>query len=328
VLSVLLPYRDAGSTLDAAIGSVLSEADVDELVAIDDGSRDDGPGRVAAIAARDPRVVRVRANGVGIARALTIGLARARGTFIARMDADDLSLPGRFAKARALLASQDRLAAVGTRVRVDDAAGDGMRAYVAWQNALVSPEDHARALFVESPLCHPSVTLKKSALDAVSGWRDADWPEDWDLWLRLDAEGFELAKVPEVLLEWRALPGRATIRDPRCSPARLVEARAFFLAARLGAMRRPLWIWGAGKTGRRLARALEPHGIRADAFVDIDPRKIGRTARGAPIVAADAIPRGGCAVLIAVGERGARDIVRARLAARGFEEGRDFICAA
>src|SRR5262249_47506670 len=161
----------------------LSEA-VGEVIAIDDGSRDHGPACVAAIAARDPRVVRVAANGVGIAHALTLGLSRARGELVARMDADDLSLPGRFAREGALLASHDRLAAVGTRVRVDDAAGQGMRAYVAWQNALVSPADHARALFVESPLCHPSVTLRRSALDAVGGWRHVAWPEDWDLWLR------------------------------------------------------------------------------------------------------------------------------------------------
>jgi hypothetical protein len=128
-----------------------------------------------------------------------------------------------------------------------------------------------------------------------------------------------------VLFEWRTVPGRATFRDPRCAAPRMVLARACFLAPRLRS--RPLWVWGAGKTGRRIARALEPHGVRAEAFVDIDPRKIGRTARGAPIVGPDAVAPGACTVLVAVGERGARDIVRTRLLARGFEEGRDFICA-
>ena len=328
MLSVLLPYRNAGATVAEALGSVLREPDLDELVAIDDGSSDEGPALVEAIAARDPRVVRLSAGGLGIARALMLGAARARGDLVARMDADDISLPGRFAAQRALLDADRRLAAVGTRVRVPDAAGDGMRAYVAWQNGLVTAEDHARALFVESPLCHPSVTLRRSALDAAGGWRDSAWPEDWDLWLRLDALGFGLAKVPRVLLEWSALPGRLTFRDPRCAPARLVEARAFFLAARIGTADRPLWVWGAGKTGRRMARALEPHGLRAAAFVDIDPRKIGRLARGAPIVAPERVQREACTLLVAVGERGARDIVRRRLLARGFEEGRDFICAA
>jgi glycosyltransferase involved in cell wall biosynthesis len=322
VLSVLLPYRDAAATICQAIASVLAEPEVDELVAIDDGSADDGPARVARII--DPRLVTLASRGVGIARALALGLARAKGDLVARMDADDLSLPGRFSKQRALLASEPGLAAAGARVRVDEDAGHGLRAYVAWQNALVTREDHARAIFVESPLCHPSVTLRRSALEAAGGWREVAWPEDWDLWLRLDALGFGLAKVPEVLLEWRSRPGRATFNDPRCAPPRLLEARAHYLAPRL---RGPVWIWGAGKTGRRVARALEPHGVRAQAFVDIDPRKIGKRARGAPIFAPDALARGACTVVVAVGDRGARDVVRARLAARGFAEGTDFICA-
>jgi glycosyltransferase involved in cell wall biosynthesis len=328
VLSVLLPYRDAGATIDVAVASVLAEAEVDELVAIDDGGTDGAAARVAAFAARDPRVMRVATDGVGIARALAAGLARAHGDVVARMDADDMSLPRRFAKQCAILAADARLAAVGTRVGLDERAGDGLRAYVAWQNSVITSREHARALFVESPLCHPSVALRRSALDAVGAWRDAPWPEDWDLWLRLDAAGYALAKVPEVLLEWRASPDTTTFRDPRCARERLVLLRACFLAPRLLRAHRPLWVWGAGKTGRVLARALEGQGVRAAAFVDIDPRKIGRLARGAPIVAPDTIPRGACTVVVALGARGARDVVRARLTARGFEEGRDFVCAA
>jgi FlaA1/EpsC-like NDP-sugar epimerase len=100
--------------------------------------------------------------------------------------------------------------------------------------------------------------------------------------------------------------------------------RARYLAPRL---REPVWIWGAGKTGRRLARALEAQGVRPRAFIDIDPRKIGKHARGAPIVAPDALARELGTVVVAVGDRGARDVVRARLLARGFHEGAEFVCA-
>ena len=78
-------------------------------------------------------------------------------------------------------------------------------------------------------------------------------------------------------------------------------------------------MWGAGATGKRLARELEPHGVRAERFVDIDPRKIGSTARGAPIVAPEALaPPGAETIVIAVGARGARDLVRAVLERHGF----------
>ena len=235
--------------------------------------------------------------------------------------------PGRLAKQVAALAEDPRLGAVGTQVETLGPCGEGMRRYVAWQNAVVTAADHAREVFVESPLCHPSVAIRRAALDAVGGWRDTAWAEDYDLWLRLDAAGWRIAKVPEVLLRWRQREGSLTFTDPRYSPERFREARAAYLAPRLLRLGRPVAVWGAGQTGRRLARALEARGLRVRRFVDIDPRKIGRTARGVPIVSPDALRAGEDTVVVAVGARGARQIVRDRLVARGSVEGDDFVCA-
>jgi hypothetical protein len=77
-----------------------------------------------------------------------------------------------------------------------------------------------------------------------------------------------------------------------------------------------------------LARALERYGLHADRFVDIDPRKMGRTARGVRIVPPAELRAGEDTVVVAVGARGARELVRGSLVERGFVEGRDFICAA
>jgi hypothetical protein len=202
-----------------------------------------------------------------------------------------------------------------------------MRRYIEWQNAIVTPEDHAREIFVEAPLCHPSVMLRRPALEDVGGWRETGGPEDYDLWLRLHARGYAMAKVPEVLLRWRHLEGRATFRDGRYAQGRFVASKARYLAARLLAGGRPVWLWGAGPTGKRLARELEKHGVTAARWIDIDTRKIGRVARGAPIDSPDALTRGEATIVIAVGARGARALIRDHLIGRGFVEGADFICA-
>jgi glycosyltransferase involved in cell wall biosynthesis len=324
-----MPYRDAAETVREAAASVLSQEGVDlELVAVDDGSEDEGPATMRAMGEADDRVVLVQGEGRGIAAALGAGLRVARGEFIARMDADDVALPGRLAAQLGAIARDTRLAALGTQVATLGTCGEGMRRYVAWQNAIITPEDHARELFVESPLCHPSVVLRREALEDVGGWRDGSWAEDYDLWLRLDARGWRLAKLPRVLLLWRQGSGRATFRDPRYALARFTEARALYLAPRLVRSARPVVVWGAGPTGRRLARALERHGVRASRFVDIDPRKIGRIARGVTIVPPEELRAGQQTVVVAVGARGARELVRARLVEEGFVEGDDFVCAA
>jgi glycosyltransferase involved in cell wall biosynthesis len=330
MISVLLPYRDASATLPEALQSLLDDTAVPfELLAINDGSTDGGPALVTALAARDPRVIPVSTSGVGIPRALARGLESARGAFIARMDADDISLPGRLARSRDLLERDGRLGVVGTQVEAfpQGAVGEGMRRYVDWLNALITPEDHDRDLFVESPLCHPSVMLRRSALEDAGGYRDPAWAEDYDLWLRLAERGHKLAKVPALLLRWRHREDRATLRDARYSLAQFDAAKAHYLAPRLLRMERPVAVWGAGKTGKRIARALARSGARAEAFIDIDPRKIGRLARGAPIVEPAALLSGQFTVVVAVGARGARGLIRAHLTGAGFAEGVDYICA-
>ena len=182
-------------------------------------------------------------------------------------------------------------------------------------------------MFVESPVCHPATTIRRSALEAVGGFRDAPWAEDWDLWMRLDAAGFGFVKIPEPMLAWRQHARSATRLDPRCSIDRLREARATYLAPRLASMKRPVAMWGAGPTGKRLARELERHGVRTSRFIDIDPRKIGRVRRGVPVVDRRELDREHT-IVVAVGARGARDLVRAELLERGFAEGTDFIAAA
>ena len=332
-VSVLLPFRDAEATLEEACASVLSQhGPTLELIAVDDGSRDASLSLARRIADADPRVRVLMGEGRGIAHALNLAASTALAPLLARMDADDVALPGRLAAQHDALLASPQLAALGTQVELfpEEHVGEGMRRYVAWQNALISPEEHRRQLFVESPLCHPSTMLRRGALRAVSGYREGPFPEDYDLWLRLDAAGYALAKLPEVLLRWRRGPHVATTRDARYADAPFPQLKAPFLAARLA--RHPtrlVDVWGAGQTGRRMARALEHAGVRADRFIDIDPRKLGRIARGAPIVPADALaPPGERWVVVALGARGARDLVRAELLRRGHREGHDFLCAA
>ncbi len=326
-IAVLLPFRDVSSWLDEAITSVRAEPEVDSLVLVDDGSVDASSSIAADHARADPRIVVLRTEGVGLPRALERGRARCSAAYLARMDGDDVSLPGRIARQAAFLDAHPRVAAVGAQVEAFPEVAEGMARYVAWQNAILTPRQHRDALFVEAPLCHPSVTLRAAALEAVGGFRDGPFPEDYELWLRLDAAGHELAKLDEVLLRWRHREGRLTFQDPRYALAAHRELKARFLAGRLAREDRFV-IWGAGPTGKRLARSLEGHGRRAAAFIDIDPDKIGRTRRGAPVVDArylDALPRP--FVVVAVGARGARELVTAALLERGLEEGRDFLSA-
>jgi glycosyltransferase involved in cell wall biosynthesis len=329
VISVLLPARNAAATIEAALQGILGQRQAPpfEVVCVDDASSDGTLEVLARLARSDGRVRVIPGEGRGLVAALQLGLARCRGELIARMDADDLVHPDRLRLQAELLASDASLGAVGSLVRCfPGPLTPGLARLQAWLDSVVTPEECEAARFVEAPLVHPSTTFRREALDSVGGWRDAGWAEDWDLLLRLAAAGWKMAKVPRVLLHWRDSPGRLTRLGDAYRPERMVELRAEHLAQ--GPLReRPFDVWGAGPTGKRLARALEARGMRPRRFWDVDPRK--RMARGVPVVSAAGLGApDGALILCAVGAAGAREDIRAELAPRGFEEGRDFFFVA
>jgi glycosyltransferase involved in cell wall biosynthesis len=333
IASVLLPFRNVADTLAEAVESLLEDRSLPvEVLAVDDGSTDDGASLVRALAARDPRVISLRTEGIGIVGALELARAHAHpaSRYIARMDGDDVALPGRLRLQIEHLERCADVAVSATRVEAfpSDIVGEGLARYVAWQNDALSPSDHQRELFVEAPVCHPSVVMRRDVLARVGGYRETVWAEDYDLWLRFDATGSRIEKLPRTLLRWRQRAGRLTWTHPRYEPARFIEAKAHYLAPRVLARGLPLSVWGAGPTGKRALRALEPHGVRAARFVDIDPAKMGRVARGAVIEPVSALVRGETCVLVAVGAQGARALIRAALDERGFVEGDDYWCVA
>jgi len=330
-VSVLLPVRDARQTLPACLRSLRGQTLRDhEVIAVDDGSVDGSGDVLEAFARRDRRLRVVRTPPRGLVAALNTAFDLARGGLVARMDADDVAHPERLALQAARLRTDAKTAILGCRVRLVGAprgGNAGMRAYVVWLNGLLDHDSIARDLLVESPLAHPSVMMRASALLALRGYRDFDGPEDYDLWLRAHRAGLRFAKLPQELLRWRDGPGRLTRRDPRYAAPRFQALKvAALLAGPLRGGRRVV-IWGAGPIGKGWARALGPH--RVAAFVEVDPGRIGQVIHGAPVVdVAGALRWPGALHLAAVGRPGARERIREESRRLGLVEGRDLVAVA
>jgi glycosyltransferase involved in cell wall biosynthesis len=320
-VSVVLPVRDAAETLAECLLSLRAQTlGAHEVVAVDDGSTDSSLALLHALAREDPRLRVVAREAHGLVSALNAGLLAARAPLVARMDADDVAHEDRLERLARRLAADAAVDILGSRVSVDGTANEGMRAYVEWSNALLDHDAIVADLFVESPLVHPSVMVRRRVLQALDGWRAFDGPEDYDLWLRAHAAGFRFGKLEESLLLWRDRPSRLTRTDPRYSPDRFLALKVASLERLyLGDHGRPLVIWGAGRIGKRWARELQARGHRVAAFVEVAPAKIGQRIHGAPVVAvADALATAGALHLAAVGQAGARARIRAEAARLGL----------
>jgi glycosyltransferase involved in cell wall biosynthesis len=315
--------RDAAATLPACLESLRAQTFPDfEVLAVDDGSRDASRALLEAAARADPRLRVLETGGRGLVAALAAAAAAARGDLLARMDADDAAHPDRLRLQARRLDDDPGVDVLGCLVELVD-GGDfqnqGMRAYVEWSNTLVGHDAIAGDILVESPLAHPSVMMRAGVYRGLGGYRAFDGPEDYDLWLRAWRTGRRFAKVPEVLLRWRDGPTRLSRTDPRYAAERFFDLKLHALldATEAGDA---FVVWGGGPIGKGWARALLARGRVVRAFVDVDPRRIGRTIHGAPVLAsAEAARHRGAIHLAAVGSADARGRIREEAAALAIE---------
>lgn len=332
VISVLLPVYNAQETVRSAVRSIQCQTLAEfECIIIDDGSTDETPSILRDLARGDDRLRIHSTRNQGIVAALNTGIEYCSAPLIARMDGDDLCHPRRLELQAAYMKGSPEVSVCSSRIAMfprPEVRG-GMWRYQEWLNGMCSHDDIVRNIFIESPIAHPSAVLRREELLEMGGYRECGWPEDYDLWLRYYLAGRRFAKLPRTILAWRHSESRLTFADPRYSVESFLRAKAHYLARHLRGQRRPLHLWGAGKTGARLLKHLQRAGLEITAIIDIDPRKIGRTKRGVPVLAQEELPGPRDAFVIsAVGSAGARVLIRQQLNERGYRESQDFICAA
>jgi glycosyltransferase involved in cell wall biosynthesis len=200
-ISVVLAVRNGERHLEASIRSVLTQRFEDfELIVVDDGSTDATLEILEALRRADRRIVVVRQENRGLAASLNRGIEMARGIYVARQDADDISLAGRFERQAAHLDQDSSTAAVGSSADVIDRSGMVVGALHAVQGAQAVRRG---LLTLRTTPVHGSMLMRTSAIQSAGGYREA-FPvgQDYDLWLRLSAR-FGIDNISDVLYQWR-----------------------------------------------------------------------------------------------------------------------------
>jgi hypothetical protein len=226
-ISVLMPVYNAGRFLVPAVESVLAQTLSDfELIAIDDGSADKSGKVLADFATCDPRIRVFTQDNRGIVATLNRALELARAPLIARMDADDLSRPDRFAKQIACLRAHPEVGAVSGAIDYIDEAGTYIRTAVF----PTEPASIARELPHRPCVCHAPVMARTQVLRSLGGYRrQLQYAEDYDLFLRM-SEMVPIANLPDVLYAVRLHPVTISARHTATQELAALAARG---AARL-----------------------------------------------------------------------------------------------
>ncbi|MGO1734946.1 MAG: glycosyltransferase family 2 protein [Leucobacter sp.] len=219
-LSVLIPAYNVGRTVVAAVRSTLRDLPPDaEVVVLDDGSDDGTAARVAAIP--DFRVRVISRPNAGVAATLNELIEVTDSELIARMDADDVVLPGRFgAQLRALDRDSD---AVFTTVLTFGSGAPGLPRPTG-----IAPADFGMHLLLTNPVSHPTLLARRAAVIRAGGYRDLP-AEDYDLWIRMATGGARLRRIgyPGLAYRLHSEQVTASMTWRRASWANAEQAVAF-----------------------------------------------------------------------------------------------------
>ena len=203
LVSAIVPARNEELLIENSLKSLAGQTYQNlEIILVDDGSTDKTVEVAQSLAATNLRVV--KGPGLGLARALAVGVAASRGEILIRQDADDFSLPIRVESQVKFLMENPSCVVVGTWAMIFDSEGKRVSAF--------RPPSRDSAirlrLTLETGFAHPTVAMRKAALlnsGSYQGPHESPYPEDFDLWSRMQYEG-ELANIPEYLVRITSRP--------------------------------------------------------------------------------------------------------------------------
>jgi hypothetical protein len=206
-VSVVMSVYNGAKFLPEAVESILRQSWSNfEFVIVNDGSTDETWSILERYRSQDNRVRVVDQEKRGLTVSLNRGCSLSKGKFIARMDADDVAMPGRLESQMHFMETHPDVGVLGGAFDLIDAAGKKLG--VSW----LPCEDHEirRLLLDSTAFLHPSVLMDRSALARAGGYREVKYAEDYDLWLRL-AEQTKLANLREVIHQYRVHPDQVSV---------------------------------------------------------------------------------------------------------------------
>jgi glycosyltransferase involved in cell wall biosynthesis len=195
LISVIMSVYNGAGCVTSAINSILSQTLTDfEFIIVNDGSVDGTTEILNAISAQDPRVRVIHQSNTGITRALNAGLAQARGSYIARQDADDVSYPDRFARQIDFFLQDPALVLVGGVS--DDIHENGTRD--RWP--FYDMKTIQKIVFKKTPFPHSTAIMRADVVRYLGGY-DVRYQtaQDFELWMRFAKVG-KIAMVQQPVL--------------------------------------------------------------------------------------------------------------------------------
>jgi len=280
LVSIIMPAKNAAQYIEDCLLSILAQDYSNwELLVTNDHSSDPTGSILDRYSNQDSRIRIFQNLGQGITPALQTAYAQSSGSYITRMDADDLMSKDKLTQLVGACQSEDTLATGLVQYFSKEALGEGYIKYAEWLNQNLQSIDPFKDIYKECVIPSPCWMLRKLTFDHLGAFDSPQYPEDYDLCFRMRRAGLQVQTVDQVLHHWRDYPERSSRTDENYADNRFLGIKLSYFLQDDYDKNRPLVIWGAGKKGKSVAKLLIDQKIPFH-WISNNPKKIGHDIYG------------------------------------------------
>ena len=286
LVSILMPFKNTANFLEDCLESILVQDYPNwELLAVNDHSTDTSETILMKYAQKDDRITLLRNSGSGIIHALRTAYQKSTGSYITRMDSDDIMVPEKLGQLlKGLLAKRNGYVALGqVQYFSDRGISDGYARYESWINGLTEKGENFSEIYKECVIPSPCWMVSRTDLERCGAFVPDRYPEDYDLTFRFYEKGMKCIPSDQILHYWRDYDTRTSRTSEHYAQNYFLEIKRHYFLKVDYDNRRPLVVWGAGFKGKSLAKALVSLDIPFTWLCD-NPKKIGKSIYGKELV--------------------------------------------
>ncbi|WP_282042525.1 glycosyltransferase family 2 protein [Winogradskyella flava] len=282
LISILIPFKNTEAFIPECVESIVNQTYSHwEAIFVDDSSADLSSSIIEVFSKQDDRIKYFKNNGNGIIPALQTAFSKCKGTYITRMDSDDIMVPKRLEVMVNSLETNGRkhLAVGQVKYFRADGVSDGYARYEHWINDLTKTGNNYAEIYKECVIPSPCWMLHRDDFISCKGFEPNRYPEDYDLTFRFYRANYTCIPCDQVLLYWRDYSSRTSRTHEHYAINYFLDIKVHYFLELDYDIKRPLTIWGAGTKGKTVAKLLIEKDIPFYWICD-NQKKIGKDIYG------------------------------------------------
>ena len=318
-ISILLPFKNEENYIEECLNSILLQSYTDwQLIAVDDHS--DDQGRAILEEDKDPRIEVYTNERKGILPALQTAQKHIKGSYVTRMDADDIMPMYKLENLLKIVRSKTGgiVATGAVNYFSDEEISEGYQRYEKWLNKTADGERFYKRIYRECTVASANWMMRIADFNEMSGYNKLKYPEDYDMLFHWRKYGFQIKSCEQMTHLWREHPQRTSRNSDVYQQESFFRLKLSYFLEEF--KEHPLYLIGTEKKGQLIALLLQEHQASFRWFTH-EKQKTGSTKQGVTLEHISLLPKDGICILAVYPPKKERTALKNFIRERGYDMG-------